>query len=463
MDAFVERVFAHLQDDEDLLNAALVCKLWHQILKDDVTWRKMYYVRYAGTHEPTGPRSWKRQFLNRLQQRKTFGEWKHLLTFKLGANMGKVLAMKRKREGEMTLVTDMGVIRGRLEKGLYTRTMHYFDTTSGPVGVITCACYLGERLLVSGPSGVGLLYKENVEEYADERMYEVVYRGLNGVVEVKAGEGNGMTVVSRVGDVLTVHHVDVRHKMTTPLLTASDVAAYALCGDSVGYANQRGEVYLCKVGANHEQVAALGVKTMKLECRGKQHVLVYSEDKCFVVNTETKKVQVCGWRKELLGIAFDEGGSGFAVQTKEAAHISPIYNGEYGLLVRDNRMHVMDCTTGEVLNRRILSGPGEVTVLEESESVLGLLHGRNLIFWGNDPTVFPSTPSHYSTNNGNDKKRAKGKKKVAVREELHEEIEEMEEEERADGRMEHLRDRMNIDGLTEEEMVQYALLLSLDS
>lgn len=71
MDSFVERVFAYLQNEGDLMNAALTCRTWLGVLREDLTWRKMYYVRYEGTVQPLckQPTSWKRLYLSKLQKR----------------------------------------------------------------------------------------------------------------------------------------------------------------------------------------------------------------------------------------------------------------------------------------------------------------------------------------------------------------------------------------------------------
>lgn len=448
MDAFIERVFAYLQDEWDLMNAALACKAWYSVLKDDSTWRKMYFTRYEGIIQLTEPKSWKCLYMTKLGIGTIIQEtWKHVLSFKIGANMGRVLAFKRDK-GAVVLVTDNGVIKGRVEKGKLTKTMHYFDTTSGPVGAISCAIFLGDRLLISGPSGVGVLYEKGCEEYSDERMYDVVFRGLTGVDTILYSEEKCVLVVSKAGDCTKIFKVDLRHKQSALLISLSDVSAYAAYNNCFLHANKKGEVFLSEYD-KQEMIASLDTKIEKIEKRGK-FLLAYSEAECFAISESIHRLH---WKKHLLNVAFDQNNVPFAVQTKGPAVSMPIFKGEYSLVLREGKMFVLDGSTGEVLNNRVLHGPRELTILEESESVLIFTHGRTLIFWGNDANLFQAHPPI------TEQRRVRNKKS-GVRLVMNQQIEEVEQEEWEEDRLEILRERMNIDGLTEEEMVQYALLLS---
>lgn len=354
----------------------------------------------------------------------------------------------------MTLVTDVGVIMGRLEKGRFTKTMHYFDTTSGPVGAITCATFVGERLLISGPSGVGVLYQKECEEFSDERMYEVVFRGLSGVSKIVPCEPEqSVLVVAVTGDCTKVYKVLLKHKNSSLVLSANDVSAYSLLNEStLVYATKRGDVFI-----NNTLQTCLGAKVFRVEQRGK-YVLAFTENECFAISaTKTARLS---WTKHPLGVAFDQNTAPFLVQTKQPAVSEPIFKDEYHLVVREGKMHVVDGTTGEALNSRVLTGPGDLCILEDTEALLVFMHGRNLIFWGGGSDLNLFHPVHQTAK----KSTARNNRKPGILKSMNQQIEEVEAEEREEDRMRSLRERMNIDGLTEEEMVQYALLLSsLDS
>jgi hypothetical protein len=494
----LKRIFSYLDDGEDFTSCFKTCKRWKSILEDQDCWREIYFQKFLATSLPSSiipsfsQIGWKKYFYLKLKQRKTFmlANVKDkrqspltLLGFKLGTQIGQIFDYKHSRQSSgiisSRLLGQNGLLEGRLVKGLFDRTIHYFSESE--VGHISKAIFYRDEgdMILGGPSGT--VYLKRLENDA-----KVIVRHLGYIIDLSlTSDHRKLFIVSRLED--------RDRKVCVVDMKSFEVIEDYVILNSIFYKLHRDNFWYFK--DNDESLADCDLyidnRLIYQKLKGHIYKIEPLPDSSFSAAYTTKAVYIfkgneiikvlgrkTSSKKVLLGVGFDVCQEPLLIYGKGLSNSFVYTLNESSILVANGAMSIYDAMNGDLLYTKNIpkqqhlpdtsaegSFPIKILHFEPSDLIV-LLVSRSLYFFGADSQVFSSRAQHNqasSKQSPGSPGSSKRKMKQDLVGDIEDQIEEVEQDEREDQWLEIQRDRMNIEGMSEEEMIQYAMILSLDS
>ena len=490
----LKRVFSYLDNEEDFIACHKVCRRWRGVLEDEDCWREIYFRKFLATPIPSASipllsqLGWKRYFQSKLRQRETFllaraKERRKLgsYTFKLGTQTGHLFDYRHTRLGSgglsCMLLGEYGIMEGRLVKGSFDRTLHYFNESE--VGHVAKAIFYRNegQVILGGPSGS--VYLKSLETDA-----KIIARRLGDVVDLLlTDDHHRLFVISRLEG--RDHKITIINMKNFEIIKDYEILnliSYRLVRDTLWYAKESDESEAeCDFYVDNQFIyQGLKGRVYKIDpLHDSPFTMAYTSGLIYLFKDwEIIKVfrRKKSAKKVLLGVSFDIFQEPIIIYGKGSSESFVHTSNELSLVVSNGTLAIYDAMNGDLLYSKNIPRPPQhqqpnsfnlppIKVLHSDlPALIVLLISRSLYFFGTDPQIF-STNAHLPPSKQSVGGASSSKKKVRqdLVGDMEDQLEEVEQGEREGEWLNVQRERMNIEGMSEEDMIQYAIVLSLDS
>ena len=491
----LKRVFSYLDKEEDYATCHRVCRHWRTILEDEDCWREIYFRKFLATPLPSATiplfsqLGWKRYFHAKLKQREAFllasgkEKRKHLLGFygfKLGTQTGNLFDYKHVRlaSGGLScmLLGEHGIMEGRLVKGLFQRTIHYFNESE--VGHVAKGIfYRNDGEFILGGSS-GFVYLKSLETDA-----KIIARRLGNIVDLQLTEDHHrLYVISRhEGRDHKIYIINMKSLEIIKDYEILNLISYRIIRDSLWYVKENEESEMdCDLYVDDQFIyQRLKGRIYKIEPVQDSSFTIAHTNRLIYLFKDREIIKVFrkkkSTKKVLLGVGYDFWQEPIIIYGKGSSESFVHTSNGLSLVVGNGTMAVHDAMNGDLLHTKHIPRPHQLpqaspenvlpikVLYSDLPDLIVLVISRSLYFFGTDPQVF-SNHSHLSpskqTPGGASSSKRKTKQDLVV--DMEDQLEEVEQGDREGEWLDLQRERMNIEGMSEEDMIQYAMILSLD-